>query len=159
MIEVKKVIDKLNKVIETNEEERVIDLNDLIECVGMLNDLSEGQDAHRNEVIATGNVYEINYIHHKDKETGLIKFLFEKMKRAKSGDAIRGRIACVMEETRLNTDLREGDRVKIWADFSPYEIHREDGMTFHKLKLWVDKLERIDRGISNWTPRKEVVAG
>ena len=52
-----------------------------------------------------------------------------------------------------------GDRVKLWADFSPYEATREDGVTFHKMKLWVNRLERVEKGISNWTPRKDIIAG
>lgn len=159
MIEAKRIIDNLTNIIQNAVDGSTIDIADLIECVEALKDISEEKDIHRNEVIATGYVYEVSYIHHEDKPNGLVKFLLEKMRRDSHGKAIRGRIACVMEDSKLNTDLRNGDRVKIWADFSPYETHRDDGITFHKIKLWVDKLERIDKGTKNYISRKEIVAG
>lgn len=159
MIEATKTIEKLTDFINNATEGSSIDLTDLIECVEALKAISEEKDIHRYEVVASGYVRELSYIHHEDKKNGLVKFLFEKMRRASNSNAIRGCIVCVISEEKLTEKIMNGDRVKIWADFSPYETHREDGMTFHKLKLWVDKLERVDRGISDWVPRKERVAG
>lgn len=146
MIEVESIIEKLNNVI--NDTDKGIDMNDLIECKNALCELSEEKDVHRYEVIATGYVKDLSYIQHKDKENGLVKFLLEKMRRDSKGNAIRGYIACIMDENKLTENILNGDRVKIWGDFSPYETKREDGFVFHKIRLWLDKVERIERGKS-----------
>ena len=159
MIEVKNTIEKISKIIENPSTEKEISYEDLVECLEALKDISEEKDVHRYEVVATGYVKELSYIHHKDKQNRLVKFLLEKMRRDSNGKAIRGRIACVMVEDRLNEKILDGDRVKIWADFSPYTTTREDGMTFHKMKLWVDRLERIEKGTSDYIPRKDLITG
>lgn len=159
MIETTKIIDKLTDVIANANKGSSIDLEDLVECLNTIKEISEEKDVHRYEVVATGYVKDLSYIHHKDKQNGLVKFLFEKMRRDSNGKAIRGYIACIMVETKLNEKIMDGDRVKIWADFSPYETTREDGVIFHKIKLWVDKLERIEKGTSDYIPRKELITG
>ncbi len=159
MIETTKIINKLTGVIANANKGSSIDLEDLIECLNTIKEISEEKDVHRYEVVATGYVKDLSYIHHKDKQNGLVKFLLEKMRRDNNGRAIRGYIACVMVETKLTEKIMDGDRVKIWADFSPYETTRKDGMTFHKMKLWVDKLERIEKGTSDYIPRKELITG
>lgn len=156
MIEATKTIEKLTDIIKNAVDGSTIEISDLVECVEALKAISEEKDIHRYEVVATGYVKEMSYIHHQDKENGLVKFLLEKMRRDSTGKAIRGYIACIMSENKLTENIMNGDRVKVWADFSPYETHRDDGITFHKIKLWVDKLERIERGTKDYVPRKEV---
>lgn len=159
MIESTKTIEKLTNIINNAVDGSTIEISDLVECVEALKAISEEKDIHRYEVVATGYVKDLSYIHHKDKQNGLVKFLLEKMRRDSKGNAIRGYIACVMVETKLTEKIMDGDRVKIWADFSPYETTIKDGMTFHKMKLWVDKLERIEKGTSDYIPRKELITG
>lgn len=159
MIEVTKIIEKLTNVIDNATDGCSIDLTDLVECAETLKAISEEKDVYRYEVVATGYIRDLSYIHHKDKANGIVKFLLEKMRRDSNGKEIRGRIACVISEEKLSERILNGDRVKIWADFSPYTTTRDDGMIFHKMKLWVDRLERIEKGSTEWVPRKEAVAG
>ena len=145
MLFLKDIISKLDKVIENPNGEDLF-LQNIIDCRDALKDIAEDRnEIHRYEVVATGIVRDINYIKHDDKEVGLIKFLFEKARRQSKGDYIRGRLPCIITEDRAKEKIINGDKIKIWADLSPYEKTRYDGQKFHSIKLWVDKYERVER--------------
>lgn len=144
MLLLKDIISKLDKVIE--EPNDGVDFNTLEECRDALKDIAEDRnEIHRYEVVATGIVRDINYIKHDDKEVGLIKFLFEKARKQSKGNYIRGKLPCIITEDKATEKLLNGDKIKIWADLSPYEKTRYDGQKFHSIKLWVDKYERVER--------------
>lgn len=155
MIKSLEAIQVLEKVIYGNDEEKSIDLVELENCLQVIRDLCEEKDVHRVEVVATGNIFDLKCF---DNVQGnrLINFLFQKSKRDKKGNWIRGKLSCIMAEEKCKTDLRNGDRVKIYGDLSPYITHREDGMTFEKLRVWVEKLERLDKGDPNYIKKKDV---
>lgn len=144
MLLLKDIILKLDKVIENPNDG--VDFNTLEECRDALKDIAEDRnEIHRYEVVATGIVRDINYIKHDDKKIGLIKFLFEKARRQSKGDYIRGKLPCIITEDRAKEKIMNGDKIKIWADLSPYEKTRYDGQRFHSMKLWVDKYERVEK--------------
>lgn len=155
MIKSLEAIQLLEKVIYSDEQERSIDLEQLRQCLQVIRDLCEEKDVHRFEVVATGNIFDIKYF---DNVQGnrLINFLFQKSKKDRKGNWIRGKLSCIMAEEKCFTDLRNGDRVKIYGDFSPYTTHRADGMVFEKIRIWVEKIERLDKGDPNYTKKKDV---
>ena len=61
-----------------------------------------------------------------------------------------------MAEEKCQCELKNGDRVKIYGDLSPYTTHRSDGMTFEKILIWVEKIERLDKGDPNYIHKKEI---
>ena len=119
-----------------------IDFVELQNCLQVFKDLCEEKDVHRFEVVAIGNIFEVKYFDNV-KGNRLINFLFQKSKKDKKGQWIRGKLSCVMPEENCKIDLVNGDRVKIYGDLSPYTTHRDDGMIFEKMRIWVNKVEKV----------------
>lgn len=132
------------KVIENAlyGEGHEIDFVELQNCLQVFKDLCEEKDVHRFEVVAIGNIFEVKYFDNV-KGNRLINFLFQKSKKDKKGQWIRGKLSCVMPEENCKIDLVNGDRVKIYGDLSPYTTHRDDGMIFEKMRIWVNKVEKV----------------
>ena len=155
MIKSLEAIQKLENIIYSDEQVKSIDIDELESCLQIIKELCEEKDVHRFEVVATGNVFDIKYF---DNVQGnrLINFLFQKSKKDKKGNWIRGKLSCIMAEEKCQCELKNGDRVKIYGDLSPYTTHRSDGMTFEKIRIWVEKIERLDKGDPNYIHKKEI---
>lgn len=154
MIECKKAVEILENAIYGDELS--IDYDKAKECLDVLKELCEEKDVHRYEVMATGNVQDIK-IFDNVQGNRLVNFLLQKSKKTKDGKWIRGKICCIFEEQKCNVDLRNGDRVRIYGDFSPYTTTRKkDGLVFEKIRIWVERIERLDRGDPNYQNKKDV---